>query len=78
MEAELDDLTRRLGDALDTKTPLKWKSTKENPPTTPPLDNQNEDDFKLGTVNNPRKVMIFKLQAILIVICNRIAIKNLV
>ena len=51
MEAELDDLTRRLGDALDTKTPLKWKSTKENPPTTPPLDNQNEDDFKLGTVN---------------------------
>ena len=56
MEAELDDLTRRLGDALDTKTPLKWKSTKENPPTTPPLDNQNEDDFKLGTVNNPRKV----------------------
>lgn len=48
MEAELDDLTRRLGDALDTKTPLKWKLTKENPPTTPPPDNQNEDDFKLG------------------------------
>ena len=63
MEAELDDLTRRLGDALDTKTPLKWKSTKENPPTTPPRDNQNEDDFKLGTVNNPRKVIICKLQA---------------
>ena len=58
MEAELDDLTRRLGDALDTKTPLKWKLTKENPPTTPPPDDQNEDDFRLGTVNNSCNLQI--------------------